>query len=41
MDELVQMADVRVAAEVIKRREAAAAVAVPETITEEDEVQDQ
>ena len=41
MDELVQMADVRVAAEVIKRRDAAAAVAVPETITEEDEVQDQ
>ena len=43
MEELVAMADVRVAAEVIKRREAAAAAAEPPKLDEikEDEIADQ
>jgi len=44
MEELVSMADIRVAAEVVKRREAAAAAAEPpklEEVNEEDEIADQ
>jgi hypothetical protein len=44
MEELVSMADIRVAAEVVKRREAAAAAAEPvklEEVKEEDEIADQ
>jgi hypothetical protein len=44
MEELVSMADIRVAAEVVKRREAAAAAAEPvklEDVKEEDEIADQ
>ncbi|BAT22652.1 hypothetical protein [Yellowstone lake phycodnavirus 3] len=41
MEELVSMADIRVAAEVVKRREAAAAAAKLEDVKEEDEIADQ